>query len=52
MPLLKHAVGAPLRVHRETIQLSRKPDGEISDIDRFLNFPLSLRNYFAHLGRD
>ena len=49
MPGLGHAVAGALRGNDETVQLPRKADGEIADVDHLLHFAETLGNDLAHL---
>ena len=52
MPLLEHPVIRPLRVHRQPIELPRKPGREVADVDHLLHFALALGHDLAHFERD
>ena len=49
MPGLGHAMAGALRGDDESVQLPRKADGEIADVDHLLHFAETLRNDLAHL---
>ena len=49
MPGLDHAVAGALGGDGETVQLPRKADGEIADVDHLLHFAETLRDDLAHL---
>ena len=42
----------PLAVHGEAVELARKADGEIGDVDHLLHFALAFGQDLAHLERD
>ena len=42
----------PLAVHGEAVELARKADGEVGDIDHLLHFAHALRQDLAHFQRD
>ncbi|VTR69364.1 hypothetical protein DESC_740103 [Desulfosarcina cetonica] len=48
MILVVHAVIAPFRCHGESVKLPGLPQGKVTDIDHFLNFPPSFLEGFAH----
>ena len=52
MPLFVHAVPRPLAGHGESIELARKPDGEIGDVDHLLDFAFAFGQDLAHFERD
>ena len=52
MPLLVHPVLGPLAVHRETVQLPRQSDREVSDVHALLNLADALGLDLAHLEGD
>src|SRR5690606_6355428 len=51
MPLFIHAMMRPLRMHSESVQLTRQAYGEIADVDHLLDFPETFLKGLAHLIR-
>jgi len=45
----EHAMAGALAVHRQSVELAREADGEIGDVDHFLNFAESFGEDLAGL---
>ncbi len=52
VPLVVHPVARALGVHGLAVQHARLTDGEVADIDHFLDLAVALGLDFAHLHRD
>ena len=52
MPLLVHPMARSLGVHREPVELARKPDAEVADVDHLLDFAVALGADLSHLERN
>jgi hypothetical protein len=52
MPGFAHVVAGPLGGDRQAMQLARKTDGEIADVDHFLHFAQRFLRDLARLDGD
>ena len=52
MVLLVHPVVGTFRVHGQPVELTRLTDGEVADVDHFLDLTQTFLVAFAHLVRD
>src|SRR5664279_2448196 len=52
MPLLHQAMVGPLARHRQTVELTRQPNGEITDIDHLLDLAKAFGESLPGLDRD
>ena len=51
MPALHHPVLGALGGDRQAVELARQADGEVADVDHFLNFAEALGHDLADLDR-
>ena len=52
MPLFHHPVFRTLRGNRQSVKLPRKSNGEIADVDHFLDFTFAFGGYLSGFQRD